>query len=186
MKKKLYIYFCAICFIACESSIQPTMKKETNTIHDFAAYNEWANTEFFNWLENLPDSIIEKETPSSFTTIKQTLAHMWGAEHGWLTALKREEWTRAYQGDAFQEDTKAIIQNFKQASETFTQYVLSLSQQELDAEIEGSDGKKIEAAAIILHVINHASYHRGQIVTMARTLGVTNPPRTDYVYFIRR
>jgi uncharacterized damage-inducible protein DinB len=36
----------------------------------------------------------------------------------------------------------------------------------------------------IMHVINHSTYHRGQIITMARTLGITNGiPGTDYNFF---
>jgi uncharacterized damage-inducible protein DinB len=37
----------------------------------------------------------------------------------------------------------------------------------------------------IMHVVNHNSYHRGQIITIARILGaVSNIPETDYeAYF---
>lgn len=36
----------------------------------------------------------------------------------------------------------------------------------------------------IMHVINHGTFHRGQIVTMARTLGITQGiPATDYNIF---
>jgi len=34
------------------------------------------------------------------------------------------------------------------------------------------------------HVANHATYHRGQIVTMLRQLGRT-PPSTDYIRWLR-
>ncbi|MFK5047672.1 DinB family protein, partial [Klebsiella pneumoniae] len=35
------------------------------------------------------------------------------------------------------------------------------------------------------HVMNHSTYHRGQIVTMLRQLGVTQIPQSDYIAFIR-
>jgi uncharacterized damage-inducible protein DinB len=37
---------------------------------------------------------------------------------------------------------------------------------------------RVPRLQIILHVINHTSYHRGQIVTMLRAFGV-QPPDTD-------
>jgi len=38
---------------------------------------------------------------------------------------------------------------------------------------------------IVLHIVNHASYHRGQITTMLRQLGHTPVP-TDLIAFYRR
>jgi uncharacterized damage-inducible protein DinB len=37
---------------------------------------------------------------------------------------------------------------------------------------------------MIQHVVDHSSYHRGQIVTMLRQLGVT-PPSTGLIRFYR-
>jgi len=33
------------------------------------------------------------------------------------------------------------------------------------------------------HCINHGTYHRGQIITIARNIGITDPPTTDYNYY---
>ena len=35
----------------------------------------------------------------------------------------------------------------------------------------------------IQHMINHSTYHRGQLVTMGRVLGITDAPGTDYNFF---
>jgi uncharacterized damage-inducible protein DinB len=35
------------------------------------------------------------------------------------------------------------------------------------------------------HVVNHSSYHRGQVVTMLRQLGI-QPPATDLIRYYRR
>ena len=37
---------------------------------------------------------------------------------------------------------------------------------------------------LVRHVINHSTYHRGQLVTMLRQLG-KEPPSTDYVRYLR-
>ncbi len=38
----------------------------------------------------------------------------------------------------------------------------------------------------VMHVINHSTYHRGQLVTMMRTLGVKTIPQTDFSVFARK
>ena len=35
------------------------------------------------------------------------------------------------------------------------------------------------------HLVNHGTYHRGQVVTMLRQLGVQGPPSTDLIAFYR-
>jgi len=36
----------------------------------------------------------------------------------------------------------------------------------------------------MVHLVNHSSYHRGQLAGMMRQLGV-KPPGTDYIVFVR-
>jgi uncharacterized damage-inducible protein DinB len=38
---------------------------------------------------------------------------------------------------------------------------------------------------MLQHVVNHASYHRGQITTMLRQLGATPPKAMDLIAFYR-
>jgi len=35
------------------------------------------------------------------------------------------------------------------------------------------------------HLVNHGTYHRGQVITMLRQLGVNGPPSTDLIAFYR-
>jgi uncharacterized damage-inducible protein DinB len=38
---------------------------------------------------------------------------------------------------------------------------------------------------MIHHCMNHSTYHRGQIVTIARNLELTDPPSTDFMRYVR-
>ena len=38
---------------------------------------------------------------------------------------------------------------------------------------------------VLLHVFNHSTYHRGQLVTMLRNLGVEKIPQTDFIVWSR-
>ncbi|HUO84444.1 MAG TPA: DinB family protein, partial [Thermoanaerobaculia bacterium] len=37
---------------------------------------------------------------------------------------------------------------------------------------------------LLLHVVNHSTYHRGQLTTMLRQVGA-KPPSSDYVFYLR-
>ena len=39
---------------------------------------------------------------------------------------------------------------------------------------------------IMLHLFNHQSYHRGQLVTMLRQVGFTEIPNLDYISYVRK
>lgn len=48
-----------------------------------------------------------------------------------------------------------------------------------------SDGAYLgKAQEIMPRVFNHATYYRGQLITMGRQVGLQNPPRADYIYHI--
>jgi uncharacterized damage-inducible protein DinB len=38
---------------------------------------------------------------------------------------------------------------------------------------------------MLLHVFNHGTYHRGQLVNMLRQLAVEKIPQTDFIVFSR-
>jgi uncharacterized damage-inducible protein DinB len=78
-----------------------------------------------------------------------------------------------------------MLSNFLLTSKRFAEFVNNLE----DAEFKsvrnfGSNKADVSAADIILHVFNHATYHRGQLITIGRQVGLSEPPRTDYIYFI--
>jgi uncharacterized damage-inducible protein DinB len=39
---------------------------------------------------------------------------------------------------------------------------------------------------MLAHVFNHNTYHRGQLITMLRQVGVTDLPQTDLIFFYRQ
>ena len=38
---------------------------------------------------------------------------------------------------------------------------------------------------MVQHVVNHGSYHRGQVTTLLRQLGAAPPASTDFITFFR-
>jgi uncharacterized damage-inducible protein DinB len=68
-------------------------------------------------------------------------------------------------------------------------YVGGLSEADLDRVVHYRNlkGEASEAPLwqLLRHVVNHATYHRGQVVTMLRQVGA-EPPSTDLVLWYRK
>jgi uncharacterized damage-inducible protein DinB len=146
----------------------------------YANYNFWANQQIVNWLQTAPDSAWNAPIESSFPTLEATVYHLLNAEYGWMTVLNEKPW-----GNIEKPESKGAMLDLWLA----TSLLLAKSAK---AWISGDSGatrklgeKETTLAEIIHHVCNHATYHRGQLITMGRQLGLENPPRTDFIYFIR-
>lgn len=152
------------------------------TIKTYTSYNAWANDEFITWLKKKDTLCLTDSVPSSFSSIKETLTHLWGAEIGWLQTLKGEEWN--VPKDLSKTHSIAeILEGFSNTTRELKDYIEKLNSWELNKNIKLSKGE-VKSDEILIHILNHASYHRGQIVTMARNLKITNPPRTDFIYYV--
>lgn len=169
------------------SKEQKTLKMDDVQLKNYAQYNRWANEQFVEWLDNASEEQLNREVESSFKTILSTVTHLWGAEYGWLKAMKKEPWGKPYEGEVFNGSTDSLFIGFLQTSKNIEEYVSSLTTKEMNTTRGlGEDKTPTPLEDIILHVFNHATFHRGQIITIGRQVGLENPPRTDYIYYIRQ
>jgi uncharacterized damage-inducible protein DinB len=147
-----------------------------------ADYNLWANQQIVQWLKQASPEQFQQEVPSSFNTLEKTVAHLWHAEFGWLCTIEDRPWSRP---DTTFSHPLHMLDAFLATSEQFQESILSLKQEDLQqTRALGSSQKPVTIADIVLHVCNHATYHRGQLITMGRQVGLPDPPRTDYIYFV--
>jgi uncharacterized damage-inducible protein DinB len=146
----------------------------------YAQYNHWANEKLSHWLMGLDRELLYRQTPSSFATVELTVQHMQQSQQFWLGIITTK-------GPALPDETDSAATHFSR--------LLTGSKQMLDAfgaftekellELVASTDMVQSRCAFILHTINHNSYHRGQIVTMCRRLGVVdNIPAMDYEVFL--
>lgn len=141
-------------------------------ILDMIEYDLWANNLIIKNLQaNQPnDKIISR------------LSHIINAQEIWLDRIN---------------NTSGVYDVWKvQAPHTWTKVLVDLNQQfvrslevdHLDKEIsyQNLSGTNYTSLLgdILHHVVNHGSYHRGQIMDNIRDLGYETVP-TDYIYFVR-
>jgi len=156
----------------------------------YANYNIWANKRIIDVLLTLEPELLDKEIVSSFSSVKQTVYHVWGAEFIWLQRLQLEEqpvWIQKVFKGTFEE----ACADWQRVSEVLAQFV---ARQYDDKSFEhifqyyNSEKKsfKVPVGLTLNHVFNHGTYHRGQLVTMLRQLGVTHLPSTDFFAFTNK
>lgn len=131
-------------------------------------------------------SLEDKELKSSFPSLRKTVHHIWDAELAWLSRLKKEEvkWPPSAQFN------NPSIDQFVNTSKDFLDYLSAKDENyfESSTSYKNIKGESFTTANhwMIMHCMNHSTFHRGQVVTILRELGVTEIPATDLINFIRQ
>jgi len=153
-----------------------------------ARYNLWANEQFGAYFGASPVPLVTQVVPSSFPSIEQTLMHIWDAQDIWYRRLQGES-PMAFANHAAQGLFTEVITGLVNSSARLVSLAESLTAETLDEEISyntlSSGPQTSKRFEILLHVCNHSMYHRGQCITMARSLGMIDPPSTDLIRFLR-
>ena len=152
-------------------------------------YHYWARDRTLDGVGILTPEQYTQDLASSFTSIRDTLVHMYGAELTWYLRWVGTSPTTPPDPAQFP-DVTALRTAWKSQEQKIRLLVDSLaSANELDRKLRYRtfDGQAMESlfSHMLQHVVNHASYHRGQITTMLRQLGAPAPKPQDLIRFYR-
>ncbi|NGP87080.1 DinB family protein [Fodinibius halophilus] len=154
-------------------------------------YHQWANDRTFNHLSELPDEIYDNEIESVFSSISEVITHLYQVDAMWLSVMS---------GDAF-EETMAKLKEIKRRSankglEQIQKLYAELSERyqpflndvaDLDADISVNHPQygtlETTVSELVQHVVNHGTYHRGNITAMLRQQGHSGV-QTDFVFYL--
>lgn len=160
-----------------------------NTVKLHLEYNLWANKTLLGFLRSQSPGISEQVVVSSFSGIRATLLHLTDAEAIWLSRLEGNplsDWpSKTFTGS--EQDLYQLVENNSQKLYSF--YAAQNSgYQDTSIGYTNMKGEPFTntVAEILLHLTNHAAFHRGQVVTMLRQLGATGIPSTDLIAFYRK
>ena len=157
-----------------------------NLISNYAAFNEWANTEIVAWLKSLDKELLYKKTASSYPSIDYTLQHILRGQKFWYLFITGQN-TSDFDWSVYEGEVERIMEDLLTSSAAMKQTYSAFSEQELlevlNLEVPWAKNSRSRYDYIV-HIINHGSFHRGQIVTMARSIGITDGiVNTDYNIF---
>ena len=155
----------------------------------YAAYNLWANNLLASAIEMLSDEQHRAEIKSSFSSIYKTVLHLLNAESIWWQRIKLQERIDR-PSDSFSGSVKELTGRLHQQDKQWQEWIATLTEHGLHHEFIYLDSKKERfkqpVFQMLLHLFNHSTYHRGQIVTMLRQLGVEKIPNTDFIGWVRK
>jgi uncharacterized damage-inducible protein DinB len=158
-----------------------------NDFRTLYAYTDWANDRILGAIGSLSEEQFTREIVSSYSSIRDTLAHIafgeWIWLQRWMGRSPREspEWTKAPAFDLLRDRMHEIAADRRV-------YLGGLHDETVESTIsyvstEG-DPFTMPLGGVLMHCANHSTYHRGQLVTMLRQVGAT-PPNMDYSRFLR-
>lgn len=150
-------------------------------------YHVWANNTIIGFIENISGDQLTATVVSSFATIKATVVHLANAEYNWL---QRVQGNSVWETKITEENTLTEITDFwKQQSQQWCDVVAAHDitglMQPIDHQNLSGQHHSLDLYKIIMHVCNHATYHRGQLVTMLRQVGYTQLSSLDMSTFFR-
>lgn len=155
----------------------------------YAAYNLWANKSITDLILQLEPEQQHHKVESSFPTLHATVLHMWIAETAWWQRVKLQE-KIIIPTETENPTMQDVVKGLLQQSALWEEWVKNTSEMMLKHVYAFQNSKKElfkqPVYETVMHVINHSTYHRGQLVTMMRTLGVKTIPQTDFSVFARK
>jgi uncharacterized damage-inducible protein DinB len=145
-------------------------------------YSAWATRRVLQACSSLTGEQLGRDWGASHSSLLQTFRHSHDGERVWLRRLIEVDSDRLPPGPAPERSFEFLVQSWPELWEGYRQWLETASDDDLTCEISTilPDDAVFHAPRwqIVLHVINHTTFHRGQIITMLRGFEV-QPPNTD-------
>ena len=155
------------------------------TIRLLFDYTRWADTRMFDAVSKLSPEQWTKDLGSSLKSARDTVVHVVSAQWIWISRWKGEVpkgmWTAAdYPTPAsIREKSEALAKDL--AAFVAEQTEESLAKPLAYKNLKG-DSFSYPLGQLMLHTVNHSTYHRGQVTTLIRQLGA-QPLTSDLVVY---
>jgi uncharacterized damage-inducible protein DinB len=151
-------------------------------------YHYWARDRVLDAAERLPPDRFTKDLGSSFKSVRDTLAHVYSAEWAWYSRWHGHSPAAMLPYEQFP-DVASIRTAWTDHESKMRAYLEELGEAGIERvfEFKTLAGDAVSAVfwQMLQHVVNHASYHRGQVTTMLRQLGAEPAKSMDMIAFYR-
>ena len=151
-------------------------------------YHYWARDRLLDALEPLTADQFNRDLGSSFKSIRETVVHTYAAEWAWHSRWRGQSPTALMTSEAFP-DVASIRGAWSDHEKRVRAFLDELGEAGLTRICEykllsGQPGAS-PFWQLFQHVVNHASYHRGQVTTMLRQLGEKPAKSMDMIAYYR-
>ncbi len=148
-------------------------------IQHYAAYGLWADARVIERLQRESGSLLDKHVKSSFPSLRLSIMHIRDSGHVW--------YRRIFGKPAL--EFSGGMDSLLELSSAFKDQVHGMEGPALLETVAYTTSSGAHYAQprwqLLLHCFNHASYHRGQVITIMRQLDLPDVPSTDMVAYQR-
>lgn len=154
-----------------------------------SAYNLWANQLLLDTIAQLSSELQHQETTGSFPSLHQTVLHLLDAESIWWQRMRLQE-RITIPSDHFAGTTREAAQQLLALDKQWQFWIGQAHDHALEHVFLYQNSKREQfkqpVYQMLLHLFNHNTYHRGQLVNQLRQLGITKIPQTDFIVWSRK
>lgn len=170
------------------NSASPPVAGSMNHVQVLTRYKAWADDVFLSVVSNVSVHELTAPRPISFGSLIRTLHHAYAMDYVWQSHLLGKPHGLATRNPEHCPDMAQLAGRQRDIDAWYVEYADSIPQRALDDAVEfrfiGGGRGAMSRGDILLHVVNHATYHRGQAAGILYHLGVF-PPATDLPVFLR-
>jgi uncharacterized damage-inducible protein DinB len=155
---------------------------------DFAslfAFNRWANAKMLDACRKLTPEQYAAEPLAGWSPIRSTVFHIAGATDGWLRALAADP-DQSFPTEADFPTVEAIDRLLERAYRRFDELLPQLTPERLATPItiqRRGQTRTLPPWAILRHIVNHGTYHRGQVSSKLKRFGIQQA-ETDFIFWV--
>ena len=156
-------------------------------LRQLIAFHYWARDRVMLAAGPLSAEQYTRSMGSSFSSIRDTLNHVYLAEWIWYSRWNGVSPTAFPELDL--PDVPALQERWRETEGKVRAYIDEAGEAGISRVIPYRLLSGLESASplwqMVVHVVNHATYHRGQVTTLLRQVGAAPPKSTDMITYFR-
>jgi uncharacterized damage-inducible protein DinB len=161
------------------------MSLSASTACDLLLYTLWADRQVLGAVRQASQEDLTRDAGVSFGSILGTMAHILGAERVWLSRFSGTPLDRLPSIEDFP-NLMAWIVGWEETAAGLESFLAGLTDEQLAAPATWTNSRGDSYTRPlwqpVAHLVNHSTYHRGQVVSLLRQMGYP-VPSTDLIYY---
>ena len=151
-------------------------------------FHYWARDRILDAAEALTAEQWTRDLGSSFPSVRDTLVHVYSAEWAWYERWQGRSPAAHIPADQFH-DVATLRIAWREHQGRMLEFLSGLGDEGIKRVVDYHSFAGLHGSSAIWqmaqHIVNHASYHRGQVTTMLRQLGAKPAKSVDLIAFYR-